>query len=255
MNLLFKIGFGTPQIAIANTVIIAFILIGIYSGYKKGFIQSFIRFIGSVIALIGAYALKNPLSVFMYTHLPFFKLTGFFKGVTAVNIIIYELIAFLIVFSILMVIINIIVKITGIVDKFIKYIFLIDIPNKILGAILGFFESIVVLYFICFIFSFVTNFMGFEIQPSLVDDINKIPVLSETFGNSFESLNDIAALAKDYESVNDKDEYNRQALEILMKYDIITCENVEELIDKGKIEVINQEELMDNICKEKKSND
>ena len=40
-----------------------------------------------------------------------------------------------------------------------------------------------------------------------------------------------------------------------MKYDIITCENVEELIDKGKIEVINQEELMDNICKEKKSND
>ncbi len=246
MNLL-SLTFSTPAEIITNVVIIAFIVLGIFSGIKKGFLESSVRFIGTIIALVFAYALKNPLSVFLYTHLPFFKLTGIFKGVTALNIVIYELIAFMIVFSIMMLIINIVVKITGLFDRILSFILLFGLPNKILGGIVGFIESIIVLYFVCFIYTFGVSLAGASRPTTLVDDIMNIPVLERTFGDSFNSITDIATLAQDYESINDKDEYNQKALETLMKYDIITCENAKALIEDGKIEVLNKDEIM-KVC-------
>ncbi len=248
MEILLNIGFtSVPQI-ISNIVIILFIVLGIISGIKRGFLESIVRFIGSILALVIAYSLKNPLSVLMYTHLPFFKLSGIFKGVTALNIIIYELIAFIIIYSIVMIAVNIIVKLTGLIDRVISFVFLFGIPNKILGGVVGFLESIIILYFVCFIYSFGVNLFGAQRPVSLVDDIMNIPILNKTFGDSFNSITDIASLAKDYESINDKDEYNEKALETLIKYNIITCENVNTLINDGKIDVINKEEIL-NKCK------
>ena len=41
--------------------------------------------------------------------------------------------------------------------------------------------------------------------------------------------------------------YNQKALETLMKYDIITCENAKAIIEDGKIEVLNKDEIM-KVC-------
>ena len=117
------LNFSDPTVVIANIAIILFVVLGIYSGFKKGFLESSIRFLGSVFALIGAYLFKNPLSVFLYTHLPFFKLGGVLKGVTVINIIIYELIAFLILFLFLMLLIKVICKLTGVVDRILSFVF------------------------------------------------------------------------------------------------------------------------------------
>ena len=96
-------------VSIAISVIVILILIGdIVAGYKKGFLESGVRFLKSVIALLVAYFLKGPLSRFMYLNLPLIEFDGIFKGVSAISILIYEAIAFFVVFILILIILNII---------------------------------------------------------------------------------------------------------------------------------------------------
>lgn len=232
------------RVMLVDIILIICLLSGIYDGYKKGFLESTIKFIGTIISLIGAYMFKNPVSVFLYSHLPFFKLGGAFKGVTVINILIYEFIAFIIVFIGILLVLSLIYKLTGIVQKIFSVIAFLGLPNKILGALVGFVETVIILYFVCFLFVFITNFFGYKMKESFVDVLLDVPVLKETFGPSLNSVNDIVILAKDYHDVQDKDEYNYKALEILLKYDIITKENVKKLVDDKKINIPNVEVLL-----------
>ena len=238
------LNFSDWKVAVVNIVIILFLTGGIIEGYKKGFLESTIKFIGTIVALVGAYMFKNPVSVFLYTHLPFFKFGGVFKGVSVLNILIYEFIAFALVFLVILVILKIIYDATGLVNKLFSVVAFLGLPNKILGAIVGFIESLIALYFISFIFIFICNFFGFGMKESLVDTVVDIPVLKETFGPSLNSINDIGVLAKDYKDVQDKDEFNYKSLEILLKYDVITKENAKKLIDSKKLVIPNSEELV-----------
>jgi uncharacterized membrane protein required for colicin V production len=238
------LNFSDWKVAVVNIVIILFLTGGIIEGYKKGFLESTIKFIGTIVALVGAYMFKNPVSVFLYTHLPFFKFGGVFKGVSVLNILIYEFIAFVLVFLVILVILKIIYDATGLVNKLFSVVAFLGLPNKILGAVVGFIESLVALYFISFLFVFICNFFGFGMKESLVDTVVDIPVLKETFGPSLNSINDIGVLAKDYKDVQDKDEFNYKSLEILLKYDVITKENAKKLIDSKKLVIPNSEELV-----------
>lgn len=245
MLTLFNLSFSNTPATIVNTVIIMLLILGTYGGFKRGFLENGVRFIGVIIALVGSYFLKNPISVYLYTHLPFFKLFGIFKGVTVLNIIIYELIAFIIVFSILMFILKIIVKITDLVNKVLSFIFLFGIPNKILGLIFGFLETLVVLYFLAFAFRLGCSFTKFEVKDSLLDDLINLPILSQNLTPALQSLEEITDLAKEYKSINDKDEYNYHSLDILLKYEVITADNVKILRDKEKIKIENIDELIE----------
>lgn len=238
---LFHLDFTDPVVAIVNVVVILFLLLEVYSGYKKGFLESSIRLLDFIAAIVGAYLLKNPVSVFLYTHLPFFKLGGLFKGVSILNIIIYEVIAFILVFVLLMVVIKVIAKLTGLVDKLLSFLFFLGIPGRILGALVGFVQAIVILYFAIFFFKFGCNLFGYSMKESLADDIVSIPILKETFGPSLTSLDEITSLALEYEDTKDKDDFNEKAILILLKYNVITEENLQILIDNGKITMTREE--------------
>lgn len=232
-----NLNLSNPISLLVAVVIIVFMLFEIYTGYKKGFLESSVILVGSIVIIVGAYILKNPLSVYLYTHLPFFKFDGLFKGVTALNIIVYEVIAFIIVFAVLFIVYKVVCLLTKIVDRILSLIFFIGIPNKILGALLGFVQGLMILYFVIAIFKIGTNIMGYEMKPSLADYVVEIPILKQTFGPTLKSLDDITSLARDYENTKDKEEFNKKALDILLKYDVITEENLDILIDKGKIKI------------------
>lgn len=233
--ILFSFSFDDPVVVVVNVVLLLFILLEVYSGYKKGFLESSVRFLGFIAAIIGAYLLKNPVSVFLYTHLPFFKLGGLFKGVSILNIIIYEVIAFVFVFILLLLVIKVIAKLTGLVDKVLSFLFFLGIPGRILGAIVGFVQAIVLLYFVVFFFKFGCNFFGYTMKESLADVIVDVPVLKKTFGSTLTSLDEITSLAIEYKDTKNKEEFNDKAIVILLKYNVITEENLQILIDNGKI--------------------
>ncbi len=233
--MLLSLNLTNPQAIMVDIALLLIIVSETIDGYKKGFFESSIRLVGLIIAVVGAYILKNPLSVFLYTHLPFFKFKGLFSGVSILNVLLYEAVSFIICLVALIIILNLIAKITGLIDKILSVIFFIGLPSKILGGIVGFVKSIIILYFVIFALRIGCSFFGLEVTPSLADDITNIPILKETFNSSLKSLEEITSLAKDYETTKNKEEYNGKAIDILLDYKIITQENLDILINSGKI--------------------
>ena len=89
-------------------------------GFRRGLIKEVILLGGLVISVVISFMLRVPISTFFYKTLPFFSFGGLFKGVTIINILLYEVIAFLIVFSISYLVLRILLKISGIIEKILK---------------------------------------------------------------------------------------------------------------------------------------
>lgn len=227
---------------ILDVCVILFLGIGAVIGFKKGFIKSSVTFFGTLLIIILAYYLKNPISIFLYKFMPFFTLAGIFKGVTVFNILIYEAISFLLVMLILSIILSIIIKITGIVEKIMNFTIILGIPSKILGLIFGFFQFFIYTFLILFILA------QFNVTREFIEESNmaktiltKTPILSNIVSNAYNSVEEIVNIAK----VNkDKNNVNRESLGILLKYKLISVENAEYLISKKKIKISNFQEIL-----------
>lgn len=232
---------------IVDAIIILFLLIGALIGFKRGIIQSATMFIGIIVVIILAYYLKNPLSKFMYTHLPFFEFSGALKGVTVLNILIYEAIAFLIVFVILDVLLQIAIKATGILEKILKFTIILGIPSKIAGAIFGLLEQFIYIFVFLFLLSRL-SFTAPYINESLLGPkiLDKTPLLSNIVESSYQSFEEIYSLKEKYKNTTDVNAYNLEALGILLKYDIITIESADDLIKNGKLKISGADEVLNN---------
>ena len=80
---------------ITDFLIIIFIVLGAFVGAKQGFTKALVSFLGTIIVVVLAYFLKNPVSEFLMSFCPFFSFGGIIKGVTVLNIAVYEVIAFI----------------------------------------------------------------------------------------------------------------------------------------------------------------
>lgn len=224
---------------VIDVVILLFLAMGAVLGFKKGAIQTLATLIGTILIIVLAYYLKNPLSVLMYTYLPFFKLGGIFKGITVVNILIYEAIAFFIILSILSVLLSIILKVTGIISKIVDHSIILTLPSKLIGIIVGFLETYVFIFIILFIFS-QFSFSNTVLKDSKFTNV----ILSKTpfttgFKNSYKAFNEI----RDLDNKNNKD---YEALKTLLEYEIITPENANKLVENGKINIKGSEKLIES---------
>lgn len=228
------------MINVIDAIIILFLLTGAVLGFKRGAIQTLATLIGTILIIIIAYYLKNPLSVFLYTYLPFFKLGGIFNGITVINILIYEAIAFLIVLGLLSVLLSVILKITGILSKIVDHSIILTLPSKLIGIVVGFLEAYVFLFVLLFIFS-QFSFSSTVLKDSKYTNI----ILSKTpfttgFKNSYNAFNEIRNLGDNNSSNKDY-----EALNTLLKYDIITTDNAHKLVDNGKINIKGSNKLIE----------
>ncbi len=223
---------------IVDAIIILFLLIGALVGFKRGIIQSATMFLGIIIVIILAYYLKNPLSKLMYTYLPFFEFSGALKGVTVLNILIYEAIAFLVIFFLLDAILQIAIKATGVLEKILKFTIILGIPSKIAGAIFGLLEQFIYVFVFLFLFSRLSFSAPYVNESILAPKIlNNTPIISNIMELSYRSFEEIYGLKEKYNNSNDVDAYNKEALDILLKYDIITIESTENLIKNEKLKI------------------
>ena len=230
------------MISIINIVILLFLLFGAVVGFKKGAITSLVNFIGTLGCIVLAFLLKNPLSVFMYTNLPFFNFGGVFEGITVLNVIIYEAIAFFIVLSVLFTILKLLLRISGIIETILNATIILGIPSKILGMIFGVIEAFLFCYIVLFIMNQIPNTKplveGSEVGKAILE---KTPCLSSMMNTITESIDEIYIIAKDGK-INE--ETNREAFEILIKNEILTTENARKLVESGKLEIDNADEII-----------
>ena len=231
---------------IVDIIIIVSIVLGVLIGFVRGFFKETVIFIGTILVVVLAFVLKNPLSLILYKNLPFFKFKGIFEGISTLNILLYEILAFIIALAILSIALTIIIKISGIIEKILKLTIVLALPSKLLGAIVGFIQSIVVLYVFLFLFSLPILRVPYIKDSKYAQMIlEKTPVISKVTDGLVKTFNEISDFAdKNIKNNVDKRQTNREMLEIMLKNDVVTSENVKYLSDKGKIDIDNIDELL-----------
>lgn len=237
---------------IVDAIIILFLLSGAVIGFKRGFTRELVSLIGFFAIVILAFILKNPVSIFLYTHLPFFKFGGILKGVTVLNIVLYELIAFLFMIIILTTIVKILTVVTNLFEKILKMTIILSIPSKIAGAVIGVLESYVWLFIALYILSFPMFNIELLNNSKFKDDILKnTPLLSGYIEPTVKVLNEFGDLKNKYETTANALEFNRETLDLFLKYDIITIDSVDKLIEQDKLKIDNVDEILNKYRGEK----
>ena len=231
---------------IVDIIIIVSIVLGVLIGFVRGFFKETVIFIGTILVVVLAFVLKNPLSLILYKNLPFFKFKGIFEGISTLNILMYEILAFIIALAILSIALTIIIKISGIIEKILKLTIVLALPSKLLGAIVGFIQSIVVLYVFLFLLSLPILRVPYIKDSKYAQMIlEKTPVISKVTDGLVKTFNEISDFAdKNIKNNVDKRQTNREMLEIMLKNGVVTSENVKYLSDKGKIDIDNIDELL-----------
>ena len=231
---------------IVDIIIIVSIVLGVLIGFVRGFFKETVIFIGTILVVVLAFVLKNPLSLILYKNLPFFKFKGIFEGISTLNILMYEILAFIIALAILSIALTIIIKISGIIEKILKLTIVLALPSKLLGAIVGFIQSIVVLYVFLFLLSLPILRVPYIKDSKYAQMIlEKTPVISKVTDGLVKTFNEISDFAdKNIKNNVAKRQTNREMLEIMLKNDVVTSENVKYLSDKGKIDIDNIDELL-----------
>ena len=231
--------------AVIDIILILVLAMGAIVGFKRGVIKSATMFIGAIIVIVLAYSLKNPVSKILYSFLPFFNFAGDFAGLTTLNIIIYEAIAFVLVYVLLMAILQIIIKITGVFETILNFTIILGIPSKLLGAVFGFFEAYLFLFVAIFLLNQIPATNEIVTESTFASKIaSSSPILSDITSSYYDAFEEIISI-KD-QNRNDKEEYNRKCLDILLKYGIVDISSAEELIQSGKLQISNADEILDN---------
>ena len=236
---------------IIDIIVILLIAFSAYIGMKKGFVKSLVSFVGIVVVFILAYFMKNPIADWLCLNLPFFNFTGSFRGATILNVIFYQIVAFIIMFSLLMVAYHVIVRISGLVERLLKTSFILAVPTKIGGLIVGIFEGIVISLIAIVILSLPV------LKFNLVEDsairnylYNVSPLIGNITGSMNESVDEILELKEKFNNNEDKEEFNLGALDIMLKHKAMKVSLAERLVNSGKLN-INPEKAMEIVNKYK----
>ena len=224
--------------AIIDVAILLILIFGAIVGFKQGAIKTAAKLIGTFGAIVVAYYLKNPISVLLYSNLPFFTFKGLLSGVSVLNILIYEAIAYLIVFLILYFVFKGIIFFSGIIEKLFKATIILGVISKILGIFVGAAYAFLFIFVLLFAYNKYTMINDIKVESDYQADIlNKTPILSAMISDTQNNLEDIINLKETYKTTDSKLEFNTEALTILLKNKTITKTSAIQLIDKGKIKV------------------
>ena len=215
---------------IVDIIIILMIILGAVVGFKEGFIKKTTSFLGTFLVIVVAYSLKNPVSVLMYENLPFFEFGGIIKGIGVINILVYELLAFLIVAAALMFVLRILIGLTGIVEKLLKMTIFLSIPSKILGIFVGALEYYVYIFLILVFLNLPAFNITIVKESSYADKIlHNTPVLSDMVGTTVDTYTEVYNIMHDKNNMTNT-EVNQKVLELFLEKKVITVDSAQKLL-------------------------
>ena len=225
--------------SIVDAIIVLLILACGVAGFKRGVLKQTVSTVGFIIVVILAFYLKNPIAEFLSLHLPFFSFGGNLANTASLNIILYQLISFILVILVLETVLGILIRITGIIEKILKFTVILGIPSKILGFVVGVVEG----FIITFILLFFLRQPGFNLKifdgSKLTNPIlNSTPVLSQVAGDFVDTFNDLYELGNDYyEQKLDANTLDLKSIDVMLEHKIITPNYVIKLVDAKKIKI------------------
>ena len=222
---------------VVDVIIIALLILGGVAGFKAGVIKKLTDFIGMFVVIILAFYLKIYISVIMYENLPFFNFFGLINGIDTLNILLYEVIAFLVIFIALLFVLKVVLMLTGLVEKILKATVILSIPSKLLGIVVGVIEMYVYLFLILVIVSlpiFDSSFLKDSKMNNFI--LNNTPVLSGVSEEIIDIYGDVYNII-DNRKNKTNEQLNEEILKVLIDKKVVTKESAKKLVDKNKIHI------------------
>ena len=222
---------------VVDVIIIALLILGGVAGFKAGVIKKLTDFIGMFVVIILAFYLKNYISVIMYENLPFFNFFGLINGIDTLNILLYEVIAFLVIFIALLFVLKVVLMLTGLVEKILKATVILSIPSKLLGIVVGIIEMYVYLFLILVIVSlpiFDSSFLKDSKMNNFI--LNNTPVLSGVSEEIIDIYGDVYNII-DNRKNKTNEQLNEEILKVLIDKKVVTKESAKKLVDRNKIHI------------------
>ena len=220
---------------IFSIVIVFLILLAGVWGAKRGILKELVIIIGTIVVFLLSFWLKDYVAAFFCKYLPFFNFKIPLGNLVSLNIIFYQLIAFLILVIIFRLAIQILIDVAGIFNKIINATIVLALPNKLLGFVVGIIEG----YLLMFIFlnviaipmSGVDLFMDSGVRKFIVNDT---PVLKDSLGGLNVAIEEVLSL----DSKTDRNTNDLKVIDIMLKYNVISTDFIDDVKETGKLDKI-----------------
>lgn len=209
-------------------------------GWKKGVIKETVSLVGLIVIFIVAFTFKEEIGNVLCKYLPFFTFEGNIKGLVSLNILIYQMIGFIIIYSVLYAVYQIILKISGIFQKIVNWTLILALPSKLAGAIIGLVEGYLIVFALLLVAivplkdhelireSKLTNFV-----------VYKTPIISNYTSNITDTVTDVYKLVDDLASEKlTINEANLEIIDTMIEYDIVSKKTVEQLVVLDKLKEV-----------------
>ena len=226
--------------------IILLLIMFLIVGFKNGVIREAFALIGIIAVFILSFVFKGLLGNLMCIILPFFKLSGIIEGFSVINILIYQIIAFMLVFAILLTIYEIFLKISKFIQKLVNLTIILILPSKLLGAVVSLIKGVIVLYAVFIVLMIPLKNSELFTGSTMVNQIlYKTPILSQSSNNFINTVEEIYNLA---EKVSNKkistNAANLELLDMMLKHKIVNKSTVESLVKLHKLDDVNNIETV-----------
>ena len=226
--------------------IILLLIMFLIVGFKNGVIREAFSLIGIIAVFILSFVFKGLLGNLMCIILPFFKLSGVIEGFSVINILIYQIIAFMLVFAILLTIYEIFLKISKFIQKLVNLTIILILPSKLLGAVVSLIKGVIVLFAVFIVLMIPLKNSELFTGSTMVNQIlYKTPILSQSSNNYINTVEEIYNLA---EKVSNKkistNAANLELLDMMLKHKIVNKSTVESLVKLHKLDDVNNIETI-----------
>lgn len=220
---------------VVDFVIIILLAFGAVEGFKAGVIKKTTDFVGMFVIVVLAFSFKDKLSTIMYENLPFFNFGGFIKGIDAINVLLYEVIAFLIIFALLLFLLKALLVVTGFIEKILKATVILSIPSKILGIFVGILESYVYIFIVLVVVTlpiFKADFIReSKIANFMLSDTPVLSSLSSEMIDIYGNVYNIVINRKD----KSNEEVNTEITKFMIDKKVLSRESAKKLVDRNKL--------------------
>jgi uncharacterized membrane protein required for colicin V production len=223
-------------VQIVDVIILLMLGMGACVGFARGFLRQTVQSIGGILTVVCAFIFREPLAMFLIKIFPAVNFKGMFNGITSINILFYEIIAFAVLLIVFSIIVRILFKLATFIEHILNATVILAIPSKILGALMGLVEAYLVVFIILFILTLPIFNIGIVNQSKYKDKILEgTPIVSTLAAKTVASFNDIYALKDDLTKGVDRLKLDQKVLKILIDNKVISVDSANDLYEEGKI--------------------
>ena len=206
-------------------------------GFKNGVIKEVFSLVGTIVIFAISFIFKGVIGNIMCLAFPFFELSGALEGITSFNILLYQILAFMAIFCILLSIYALLMALSDVFQKIVNFTIILIPVSKILGGIVAILKGYIIMFAVFLLLMIPLKNHDVYKESRLVNFmLYKTPVLSDSTSKITSSVEEIYKLTS---KVSKKEltstEANLETIDIMLKYKICDKDIIRQLIRKNKL--------------------